>query len=118
MNFKHAQRICPALFLIGWANFMCFAIIALRLGGTALPGKVENGRYYLVNNVGRHILDSLRPQKYTEVPRQTYLYSKVHAYSVLITFPLGLIAGGIGFFIERTERKAAVELSTHCAADS
>ena len=54
-------------------NFFAFVVVAILIGGDALSGKVEAGRYYL----GQH-------GTYTEVSRGTFLYSGFHATLALV----------------------------------
>ena len=70
--------------LLGFAavNFLSFVVASLALGGDALNGKVEDGRHYLGNH-GR----------YTEVSPSVWRYSRIHARSIMITHPIGLISG-------------------------
>ncbi len=72
-------------------NFLVFAVVALMLGGDAVNGKIEAGRYYLANH---GIL--------TEVSYSVFLYSKLHVYSVFVTHPLGMLAGVV---LSRTHNK-------------
>jgi hypothetical protein len=58
-----------------------FAYISFRLGGSAVNGKVEAGKYFL----GEH-------GKYTEVSRSVYDSSRIHTYSLFITHPMAIIA--------------------------
>jgi len=58
-------------------NFFAFILIDVLLGGDALNGKVDSGRYYLGNHGA-----------YTEVTRGVFVYSACHATLAL----LGLIA--------------------------
>ena len=76
-------RIAAALFLIAFLNFTAFWIVALCIGGDAMNGKVQAGRYYLANH-----------GKYTEVTQCVWAYSKIHTISVWITHPLALLGGG------------------------
>lgn len=68
-------------------NFLLFGLIALSIGGDAINGKVEEGRYYL-NNHGH----------YTEVGYIVFIYSKLHALIVITTFPL-LIPASITYWL-------------------
>jgi hypothetical protein len=74
------RKICLALLAICILNFVAFGVLTLKLGGDALNGKVEDGRYYLSNH-GRT----------TEVTRRVFIYSRWHAGSVFVTHPLGMI---------------------------
>jgi hypothetical protein len=50
MNMDWTPRFltaCRVVSLIGILNFIIFVAIALYLGGDAVNGKVEAGRYYL-----------------------------------------------------------------------
>ena len=71
-----------SLIAIGILNFAAFFIIALSLGGDAVNGKEEAGRYYLSNH-----------GHYTEVSRSVFDYSKLHVYSVWVTHPLAFFGG-------------------------
>lgn len=76
------------LFFIALINFAIFVMVAVNIGGDAISGKVENGRYYLSNH-----------GKLTEVSPAVWQYSKIHAISVWITHPLGL--AGAALFVTR-----------------
>ncbi len=65
--------------LIALVNFSSFIAIDLYLGGSALNGKQENGKFYLSEH-GR----------YTEVSETIFEYSKFHAYSMFATHALFL----------------------------
>jgi arginine exporter protein ArgO len=58
-------------------NFFAFVVVAILIGGDALSGKVEAGRYFL----GQH-------GTYTQVSRGVFLYSAFHATLAL----LGILA--------------------------
>jgi len=62
------------LFFLALANFFAFVLISLYLGGDAVNGKIDSGRFYL----GSH-------GRYTEVSARVFTYSKWHTYSVLVT---------------------------------
>jgi hypothetical protein len=63
-------------------NFLAFWVVAVAIGGDALNGKVENGRYYLMSH-GR----------YTERSFAVWTYSRWHAISVFVTWPLAILVG-------------------------
>ena len=71
-----------AVFIATVINFFVFIAVALYLGGDALSGKIENGRYYL-NSHGH----------YTEVSARIYQYSNVHARTVAVSMPLAILIG-------------------------
>jgi len=70
-------------------NFLIFVAVAWYLGGDAVNGKMERGRYYLFGVRGENGW-----KVYTEVSEPVFTYSKWHAYSIFLTWPL-LMAGGI-----------------------
>jgi hypothetical protein len=80
---KMLNRIGWLLCLVGAVNFMVFFVVALCIGGDAINGKVENGRYYLSSH-GR----------LTEVSPRVWQYSRFHTISVWITHPLAIFGGG------------------------
>jgi hypothetical protein len=59
--------------LISIANFFVFVLLAQLLGGDALNGHAADGRYYLADH-----------GFLTEVGRTTWLYSRAHAFVVLV----------------------------------
>jgi len=67
------ERTLRALAVAAWLNFVVFGVVDVYLGGDALNGKVENGRYFL-NNHG----------PYAEVSHATFLYSAVHATTAIL----------------------------------
>jgi len=75
---KHTfEALATALAVI---NFLTFMAIASYLGGDAFSGKVEDGHYYVASH-----------GHYTEVSHVVYLYSKLHALSIVVTHLLPLI---------------------------
>jgi hypothetical protein len=86
-----------AMFLVGWANFMIFMFVSLYVGGDAYNGKIEDGRYYLksVRSKG-----SPAPEPYKEVSGAIFRFSWLHAYTVFVTFPLGLLAAWAAHHLE------------------
>jgi hypothetical protein len=72
---------------------MVFCYISQRIGGEALHGKIEGGHYYLATSYIHQGIPRLdAPHNYVEVSSRIFHYSQVHGYSVLATFPLGLVA--------------------------
>jgi len=82
------------LVAIGILNFASFIIVALAIGGDAVNGKTEGGRYYLSEH-GRD----------TEVSRSVFEYSRFHVYSVWVTHPLAMF-GGYLLYCEKKKQKA------------
>jgi hypothetical protein len=90
------QRLCNLLIILGLLNFGAFLAGTLYLGGDAVNGKVEAGRYYLFG---------LRAQSwrkgYTEVSEPVFTYSKWHTYSVLATWPVVMAAAFVSSQIQK-----------------
>ena len=74
------KRFAYILIALGILNFTAYWIISGALGGDAINGKDEGGRYYLSSH-GR----------YTEVSRSIFEYSRFHTYSLCLTHPLVFI---------------------------
>jgi|GEM_PF-2600343 hypothetical protein len=70
------------LFFGAIANFTVFWVVGASIGGDAISGKVQGGHYY-VSSHGR----------LTEVSPRIWHYSRIHAVSVWITHPLGILGG-------------------------
>ena len=70
-----------AVFVMGMVNFLVFVLVANAIGGDAINGQVENGRYFLRNH-----------GVVTEVSRLVFFYSEWHSISLFITHPLALLA--------------------------
>jgi hypothetical protein len=85
-----------AISILGIVNFFIFVPVAIALGGDALSGYVSNGHYFL----GMH-------GHYTEVTRSVFNYSKIHAYSVIVSYPVALlVAVKLGWHKRSFFRKA------------
>jgi len=81
-------KACNTVIAIGMLNFLIFIAAAIYLGGDAVNGKVEGGRYYLFGartESGRKV--------YTEVTEPVFTYSRWHVYSIFMTWPLVMAAG-------------------------
>jgi hypothetical protein len=82
MESRVIKTLCVSAVVVGLLNFLAFGIIATCLGGDAVNGRTENGRYFLSSH-GKDI----------EVSRAVFNYSRIHVYSVWITHPLALLSG-------------------------
>ncbi|MBL8186751.1 MAG: hypothetical protein JNK38_02015 [Acidobacteria bacterium] len=85
-SFEFAYPIFSVLTIL---NFLVFVGLTLHLGGDALNGKTDAGRYFLFGynaHTGK--------KGYTEVNEVIFQYSRWHAYSVIITWLL-MLAGSI-----------------------
>ena len=85
MTLKAKIVLCYAFFWLGLANFAAFLFLAIRLGGDAVNGKAEDGRFFLMEQ-----------GVYTEVSEAVFNYSRWHVYSVWVTYPLGVAAAILG----------------------
>jgi hypothetical protein len=79
------ERSWTAIVFACLANFVVFVVVAIMLGGDALGGKTEGGRYFLANH-GR----------LTEVSATAFAYSRYHALSIFITHPIAFVAAWRG----------------------
>jgi len=77
--------------IIGVVNFLAFFVIGISIGGDALNGKIESGRFYL----GDH-------GKYNEVTEGVYRYSRLHDLSLIITHPAAI---GSALWLQANKRK-------------
>ena len=89
-----AERIARALFFTALVNFGLFVFMSAMLGGDAISGSSANGHYFLRSH-----------GQLTEVSRGIFLYSRVHALSVFVTHPLGILAVAL-LVVKRTKRSA------------
>jgi len=77
------RRICNALIILAAIHFAIFVGTIVALGGDALTGRSEGGRYYLGNH-----------GQLLEVGRSAWLLSAVVGRTLVYgTFPLGVLAG-------------------------
>jgi hypothetical protein len=75
--------IGAALVTLGIIDVVAFDIHFHSLGGSAVSGKVVDGRY-MVGNHGT----------YTDVPEARWRWMRAHEISVWITMPLAILVGG------------------------
>jgi hypothetical protein len=88
------KKLPAIVFVIAIVNFLAFIIGAAVLGGDAVNGKSEAGRYYVANH-----------GKLTEVSRAAFTYSRLHCHAVWVTHPLALLCGLLLFRQKRQERQ-------------
>jgi hypothetical protein len=81
MMHKLLRIFLLAVLVMCVLNFIAFFLGALALGGDALSGYSEGGRYFLRSH-----------GKATEVSADVFAYSKLHTRSIFITHPLAAIA--------------------------
>jgi hypothetical protein len=88
--------LCGLLVIIGLLNFMSFMAGTFYFGGDAWNGKIEAGKYFLWG-------DHDGSKGYIEVSKSVFDYSRWHVYTVMVTWPLMLVAG---FAAERISRRS------------
>ncbi len=100
-GFRQARRttlvrfivsLCVTAMIVGLLDFVLFLAGALYFGGDAVDGKVEAGRYYLY---GYHH----GTKGYIEVSQAVFNYSKWHAYSLMVTWPLMFVGAFVAVFV-------------------
>lgn len=64
-----------------FANFVWFYLETQSIGGDGLNGYVRDGHYFVTSHGASR-----------EVPEGVWMWSRIHAASVLIGFPIGLLA--------------------------
>jgi hypothetical protein len=72
--------------IVGLVNFAVFIVVAIMIGGDAVAGHEENGRYFLSSH-----------GKLTEVSKPVFVYSTWHTLSTWITHPMALLAVGLSY---------------------
>lgn len=82
-----------ALFIGGLLNFLVFWHVAVYIGGDAVGGKIENGKFFVSSH-----------GTFTEVSEATWHYSYAHAVSTWITHPLGAV-GWLLMYLAHRQRK-------------
>lgn len=96
------RRVATALVFIGLLNFVAFLVGTFVVGGDAVNGdsSCPAGHHYL--------WDKSRPIPCHQVSDSVYRYSKIHTYSVLVSWPFIIVAGiwlnrrsGVGRAIRR-----------------
>jgi hypothetical protein len=86
---KNLEFAYPIFTVLTILNFFVFVGLTLHLGGDALNGKIDAGRYFLFGYNAHS-----GKKDYTEVSAAIFQYSRWHAYSVIITWSL-MLAGSI-----------------------
>jgi hypothetical protein len=82
---KHLlSKLAAAVTVVGLLDFVSFLIGASYLGGDAVNGKIDGGRYYLYGPY--HGMKG-----YHEVSQAVFDYSRWHAYSLMIIWPLMIV---------------------------
>jgi hypothetical protein len=82
---RFLPKVCTVLIAIAFLNLLLFLAGTLYLGGDAWNGKIEGRHHYLW---GYHN----GTKGYKEVSRAAFEYSRWHVYSVMVTWPLAIVA--------------------------
>jgi hypothetical protein len=75
-----ANDLCRAAIAIGLGNYVLYALTSYLIGGDALHGHITRGHTYVDASGG-----------FIEVGHALFAFCKWQAYSLLLTFPLGLL---------------------------
>jgi hypothetical protein len=79
--------------VVGLLNFGAFVVGTLIVGGDAVNGDATCGRH-----TGQYYLfDKRLPNPCREVSKDVYLYSKIHSWSLFLSWPLVMAAGFYGW---------------------
>jgi hypothetical protein len=90
-RWAHLTRAERFIFLGGLLNFVALFLISMWVGGDAVQGKVEDGRYFVAEE-GR----------YHEVSATFFRLNQLHVVSIFLTVPL---AGIVAWRGERRARR-------------
>ena len=80
------SKLAAVVTVVGLLDFVSFLIGASYLGGDAVNGKIDGGRDYLY---GPHH----GMKAYHEVSQAVFYYSRWHAYSLIIIWPMMIVLG-------------------------
>jgi hypothetical protein len=78
------SKLASVVTVIGLLDFVSFLIGASYLGGDAVNGKIDGGRYYLYGPYNGM-------KGYNEVSQAVFDYSRWHVYSLMIIWPLMIV---------------------------
>jgi hypothetical protein len=78
------SKLAAVVTVVGLLDCISFLIGASYLGGDAVNGKIDGGRYYLYGPY--HGMKG-----YHEVSQAVFDYSRWHAYSLMIIWPLMIV---------------------------
>jgi hypothetical protein len=81
---RSLSKLSAVVTVVGLLDFISFLIGASFLGGDAVNGKIDGGRYYLYGPY--HGMKG-----YHEVSHAVFDYSRWHAYSLMILWPLMIV---------------------------
>ena len=90
-DFRYRSLI--AICVVCCLNFVVFFVVAVKIGGDAVNGKITGGHFYLAEH-----------GKLTEVSEAIFTYSLWHVRSLMVTHPLAILTGYL-VKIEQRERR-------------
>lgn len=76
----NTNPLCKAAIAIGLGNYLLYALTSYLMGGDALHGHIAQNHTDIAANGG-----------FIEVGHAVFMFCKWQAYSLLLTFPLGLL---------------------------
>src|SRR5258708_5325392 len=85
VSYRFLRKLFFTAVIVSVLNFALFLAGTFYLGGNAIKGKIEAGRYYVW---GYHH----GTKGYAEVSRAAFNYSKWHVYTVIVTWPFMILA--------------------------
>lgn len=94
VGIKKLVTVCRWVTVVACLNVAAFIVMDYVLGGDAFRGGLIKGQYYLAQR-----------GHYTAVTYGTWLYSYIHAYSAIVSVPIGIIAGIVGDRVRRKHPK-------------
>lgn len=83
--YRFLRKLFSTAVIASILNFVLFLAGTFYLGGNAVKGKIEAGRYYVWGY--HHGVEG-----YAEVSHAAFNYSKWHADSVIVTWPFMILA--------------------------
>ena len=75
-----SRSLCKFGIALGLCNYLLYALVSYLAGGDALHGQIVDGHYFIAAG-GRLV----------EVSRALFQFSRWEAFSLIATFPLGLL---------------------------
>jgi hypothetical protein len=89
------SKLTVVVTVIGLLDFVSFLVGASYLGGDAVNGKIGGGRFYLFGPYHG-------TKAFHEVSQAIFEYSRWHAYSLIIIWPLMIV---LGIAAQRAEKR-------------
>ena len=87
------KSLAAIFVLVAWTNFLLWCPLMAYFQGTAIGGKIENGRYYLHKRHG-----------FTEVSQTVFEWLRVHDYVTLAMFATSIVLALVLRYWEKREK--------------